>query len=47
MGRKRRDPGLAPRGSDGDAMDGQIDRLVYEHYGLTEEVIRIVEEGTR
>ncbi len=26
-----------------DATDGQIDRLVYELYGLTEEEIRIVE----
>jgi hypothetical protein len=29
-----------------DATDGQIDRLVYELYGLSEEEIRIVEEGT-
>ncbi len=29
-----------------DATDRQIDRLVYELYGLTEEEIRIVEEGT-
>jgi hypothetical protein len=28
------------------ATDGQIDRLVYEVYGLTEEEIRIVEEAT-
>jgi hypothetical protein len=28
-----------------DATDRQIDRLVYELYGLTEEEIRIVEEG--
>ena len=28
-----------------DAMDRQIDRLVYELYGLTEEEIGIVEEG--
>lgn len=28
------------------ATDSQIDRLVYELYGLTEEEIRIVEEGT-
>jgi hypothetical protein len=28
------------------ACDRQIDRLVYELYGLTEEEIRIVEEGT-
>jgi hypothetical protein len=27
--------------------DGQIDRLVYDLYGLTEDEIRIVEEGTR
>ena len=27
------------------AFDKQIDRLVYELYGLTEEEIRIVEEG--
>jgi hypothetical protein len=26
--------------------DRQIDRLVYELYGLTEEEIQIVEEGT-
>ncbi len=30
-----------------DATDGEIDRLVYELYGLTEEEIRIVEEGTK
>jgi len=30
-----------------DATDRQIDRLVYELYGLTDEEIRIVEEGTR
>jgi hypothetical protein len=30
-----------------DATDRQIDKLVYELYGLTEEEIRIVEEGTR
>jgi hypothetical protein len=29
-----------------DATDRQIDRLVYELYGLTEEEVRIVEEGT-
>jgi hypothetical protein len=29
-----------------DATDRQIDRLVYELYGLTEEEIKIVEEGT-
>ena len=29
-----------------DAMDRQIDRLVYELYALTAEEIRIVEEGT-
>ena len=29
-----------------EATDRQIDRLVYELYGLTEEEIRIVEEGT-
>ena len=28
-----------------DATDRQIDRLVYELYDLTEEEIRIVEEG--
>jgi len=28
------------------ATDRQIDRLVYELYGLTEEEIRIVEEGS-
>jgi len=28
------------------ATDRQIDRLVYELYGLTEPEIRIVEEGT-
>ncbi|MBM4056322.1 MAG: hypothetical protein FJ264_16955 [Planctomycetes bacterium] len=28
-----------------DATDRQIDRLVYELYGLTEEEIKIVEEG--
>ncbi|MCK4391763.1 Eco57I restriction-modification methylase domain-containing protein, partial [Candidatus Bipolaricaulota bacterium] len=30
-----------------DAADKQIDRLVYELYGLTDEEIRIVEEGTK
>ncbi|HUU98974.1 MAG TPA: hypothetical protein VM487_24850 [Phycisphaerae bacterium] len=30
-----------------DATDRQIDRLVYELYGLTDEEIRIVEEATR
>lgn len=30
-----------------DATDAQIDRLVYELYGLTDEEIRIVEEATR
>jgi adenine-specific DNA-methyltransferase len=29
------------------ALDRQIDRLVYDLYGLTEEEIRIVEAGTR
>jgi hypothetical protein len=28
------------------ATDRQIDRLAYDLYGLTEEEIRIVEEGT-
>ena len=30
-----------------DATDRQIDRLVYDLYGLTEEEIRIVEEAAR
>ncbi len=30
-----------------DATDRQIDRLVYELYGLTEEEIKIVEDVTR
>ena len=30
-----------------DATDRQIDRLVYELYGLTEDEIRIVEEATQ
>jgi len=30
-----------------DATDKQIDQLVYELYGLTEEEIRIVEEGSK
>ena len=30
-----------------DATDRQIDQLVYELYGLTEDEIRIVEEATR
>ncbi len=30
-----------------DATDRQIDRLVYDLYGLTEKEIRIVEEATR
>ena len=30
-----------------DATDRQIDRLVYELYGLTEEEIAVVEEGAR
>jgi hypothetical protein len=29
-----------------DATDREIDRLVYELYGLTDEEIRIVEEAT-
>ena len=29
-----------------DATDRQIDRLVYELYGLTEEEVRIVEKST-
>jgi hypothetical protein len=29
-----------------DATDGQIDRLVYDLYGLTDEEIRLVEEAT-
>jgi hypothetical protein len=29
-----------------DATDRQIDRLVYELYGLTDDEIRIVEEAT-
>ena len=28
-----------------EAADRQIDQLVYEHYGLTEEEIKIVEEA--
>lgn len=28
------------------ATDGEIDRLVYEPYGLSDEEIRIVEEAT-
>ena len=31
---------------DEDATDVQIDRLVYELYGLTDQEIRIVEEAT-
>ena len=30
-----------------DATDRRIDELVYELYGLTEDEIRIVEEGTK
>ena len=30
-----------------DATDKQIDQLVYELYGLTEEAIRLVEEATK
>jgi len=30
-----------------DATDKQIDQLVYESYGLTEEEIKIVEEATK
>ena len=30
-----------------DATDRQIDQLVYQLYGLTDEEIRIVEEATR
>jgi len=30
-----------------DATDRQIDQLVYELYGLTDDEIRIVEEATR
>ena len=29
------------------ALDRQIDRLVYDLYGLTEDEIKIVEEGTQ
>ncbi len=29
-----------------DATDRQIDQLVYERYGLTEEEIQIIEEGS-
>lgn len=29
------------------AVDGQIDRLVYDLYGLTEEEIAVVEEATK
>ncbi len=32
---------------EGVAADRQIDQLVYELYGLTEDEIRIVEEATR
>jgi len=28
-------------------LDGHIDRLVYELYGLTDDEIRIVEDATR
>ena len=38
----------APRQTDGfDATDRQIDRLVYDLYGLTDEEIRIVEEAAQ
>jgi len=30
-----------------DATDAEIDRLVYELYGLTDDEIQIVEEATR
>ena len=30
-----------------DATDGQIDRLVYDLYDLTEDEIKIVEEATK
>jgi hypothetical protein len=30
-----------------EATDGQIDKLVYELYGLTEEEIAIIESGVR
>ena len=30
-----------------DALDGQIDRLVYELYGLSDEEIAIVEKATQ
>ena len=30
-----------------EATDAQIDRLMYELYGLTDDEIRIVEEATR
>jgi hypothetical protein len=33
--------------SEVDAMDCQIDQLVYELYGLTDAEIRIVEDSTR
>jgi hypothetical protein len=35
-----------PPGNKIDATDRQIDRLVYDLYGLTEEEIRIVEEAS-
>jgi hypothetical protein len=43
-------PPVAPKKGgaqrDIEATDGEIDRLVYELYGLTEEEIAIVEEAT-
>jgi len=40
-------PDSMPAVSGIDATDRQIDQLVYELYGLTEDEIRIVEEGAR
>ncbi len=45
-------PARGPRGKTPiqrqiEAADRQIDRLVYELYGLSEEEIRIVEEATK
>jgi type II restriction/modification system DNA methylase subunit YeeA len=38
-------PGINPLQSQIDKMDKEIDQLVYQLYGLTEEEIKIVEES--
>jgi hypothetical protein len=44
--RAKKDPENEPQWSPDTATDRQIDQLVYQLYGLTDEEIRIVEEAT-